>query len=77
MTKINLRQLVRKYPEFIGCAEERTENGYKGIRIYIFDNVRRIALDTNVVVKGMRTPLTDEQRIQLYNVLERLRHEQN
>ena len=77
MATIKLKNLVREYPQFIGCAEERTASGYKGIRIYVFDNVRRIALDTNVVVKGMRTPLTDEQRTQLHKTLERLRHEQN
>lgn len=73
LNTINLNKLVRKYPQFIGCADERTANGYKGIHIYVFDNVRRIALDTNVIVKGMRTPLTDEQRMQLYHVLERLK----
>lgn len=74
---INLKYLVRQYPDFIGYADERTAQGFQGIHIYIFDKVRKVALDTNVIVEGMRAPLTEEQRIQLYNVLERLRHEQN
>ena len=77
MATINLRNLVRQYPDFIGYADERTAQGFKGLHIYIFDNVRRVALDTNVIIKDMRAPLTEEQRIQLYNVLERLRHEQS
>jgi hypothetical protein len=74
MATINLRYLVRNYPQYVGYADERTAQGFQGIHIYVFDKVRRVALDTNIVVKGMRTPLTDEQRIQLYNVLERLKH---
>lgn len=77
MATINLRKLVRQYPDFIGYADERTAQGFKGLHIYIFDKVRKVALDTNVIVEGMRAPLTEEQRIQLYNVLERLRHEQS
>lgn len=77
MATINLKYLVRKYPDFIGYADERTTQGYQGLHIYIFDKVRAVALDTNVIIKDMRAPLTEGQRIQLYNVLERLRHEQN
>lgn len=77
MATINLRKLVHQYPDFIGYADERTAQGFQGLHIYIFDKVRKVALDTNVIIKDMRTPLTDEQRIQLYNVLERLRHEQS
>lgn len=77
MAIVNLKYLVRKYPDFIGYADERTAQGFQGIHIYVFDKVRKVALDTNVIVEGMRTPLTDEQRIQLYNVSERLRHEQS
>lgn len=77
MATISLRNLVRKYPDFIGYTDERTAQGFQGLHIYIFNKVRKVALDTNIVVKGMRTPLTEEQRIQLYNVLERLRHEQS
>ena len=77
MATINLNYLVRKYPDFIGYTDERTAQGFQGIHIYVFDKVRAVALDTNIVIKGMRTPLTEEQRIQLYNVLERLRHEQS
>lgn len=72
LNAIDLKYLVRQYPDFIGYADERTAQGFQGLHIYIFDKVRKIALDTNIVVKGMRTPLTDEQRIQLYYVLERL-----
>lgn len=72
LNTINLRYLVREYPDFIGYADERTAQGFQGLHIYVFNNVRKVALDTNIVVKGMRTPLTDEQRIQLYHVLERL-----
>lgn len=72
LNTINLRYLVCKYPDFIGYADERTTQGFQGLRIYIFDNVSKVALDTKIVVKGMRTSLTDEQRIQLYHVLERL-----
>lgn len=77
MATINLRNLVRQYPDFIGYADERTAQGFQGLHIYIFNKVRAVALDTNVIVEGMRAPLTEEQRIQLYNVLERLRHEQS
>lgn len=77
MATINLRNLVRKYPDFIGYTDERTPQGFQGLHIYIFDKVRKVALDTNVIIKDMRAPLTEEQRIQLYNVLERLRHEQS
>lgn len=77
MAIVNLRNLVRKYPDFIGYADERTAQGFQGLHIYIFDKVHKVALDTNVIIKDMRAPLTEEQRIQLYNVLERLRHEQS
>ena len=77
MATINLRNLVRRYPEFIGYADERTAQGFQGLHIYIFDKVRKVALDTNIIVKSMRTPLTEKQRIQLYNVLERLHNEQS
>lgn len=77
MNTINLRNLVRKYPDFIGYADERTAQGFQGLHIYVFDKVRAVALDTNVIIKDMRAPLTEEQRMQLYNVLERLRHEQS
>lgn len=77
LNTINLRNLVRQYPDFIGCADERTTNGYKGIHIYVFDKVCNMALDTNIIVKGMRTPLTDEQRYKLNNILERLHHAEN
>lgn len=77
MATINLKYLVRQYSDFIGYADERTAQGFQGLHIYIFDKVRKVALDTNVIVKDMRAPLTEEQRIQLYNVLERLRHEQS
>mgnify|MGYP001673149616 CR=1 FL=1 len=66
-----------KYPDFIGYADERTAQGFQGLHIYIYDRARNIALDTNIIVKGMRAPLTEEQRIQLYNVLERLHNEQS
>lgn len=72
---INLRYLVRNYPQYVGYADERTARGFEGLHIYVFDNVRKVALNTNIIVKSIRAPLTDEQRIQLYNVLERLRHE--
>ena len=77
MATINLKYLVRQYSDFIGYADERTAQGFQGLHIYVFDKVRKIALDTNIVVRGIRAPLTEEQRIQLYNVLERLRHEQS
>ena len=77
MATINLKYLVRQYPDFIGYADERTAQGFQGLHIYVFDKVRAVALDTNVIIKDMRAPLTKEQRIQLYNVLERLRHEQS
>lgn len=77
MAIVNLKYLVRQYPDFIGYADERTAQGFQGLHIYVFDNVRKVALDTNIVIRSMHTPLTDEQRIQLYNVLERLRHEQS
>ena len=75
MVIINLKYLVRQYPQYIGYADERTAQGFEGLHIYIYDRARKIALDTNVIVKGMRTPLTDEQRIQLYRTLERLNNE--
>lgn len=77
MATINLKYLVRNYPQYVGYADERTAQGFEGLHIYIFDNVRNVALDTNVIIKSMRAPLTDEQRIQLYRVLERLHNEQN
>ena len=77
MATINLRNLVRNYPQYVGYADERTAQGFQGLHIYIFDTVRKVALDTNVVVESMRAPLTEEQRTQLYNALKRLRHEQN
>ena len=73
MATINLRKLVREYPQFIGYTDERTAQGFQGLHIYIFDKVRKVALDTNVIVKSMHIPLTEEQRIQLYCVLERLK----
>ena len=77
MATINLRKLVRKYPQYIGYADERTAQGFQGIHIYVFDKVRAVALDTNVIVKGMRTPLTKEQRYNLNEILERLHHAEN
>ena len=77
MATINLRKLVRKYPDFIGYADERTAQGFQGIRIYVFDKVRKVALDTNIVVRGMRTPLTEEQRYKLNETIERLHHAEN
>lgn len=74
MATISLRNLVRQYPDFIGYADERTAQGFQGLHIYIFDKVRKVALDTNVIVKGMRTPLTEEQRYKLNETLERLHH---
>lgn len=74
MATINLRNLVRQYPDFIGYADERTAQGFQGIHIYIFDKVRKVALDTNIVVEGMRAPLTEEQRYKLNETLERLHH---
>lgn len=75
MATINLKYLVREYPQYVGCADERTARGFEGLHIYIFDKVRNVALDTHIIVESMRAPLTDEQRIQLYRVLERLKHE--
>lgn len=77
MATINLRNLVRQYPDFIGYADERTAQGFQGLHIYIFDNVRKVALDTNVIVEGMRTTLTEEQRYRINKTLERLHHAKN
>ena len=74
MATINLRNLVRQYPDFIGYADERTAQGFQGLHIYVFDKVREVALDTNVIIKGMRTPLTEEQRYRIYKTLERIHH---
>lgn len=74
MATINLRKLVRQYPDFIGYADERTAQGFQGIHIYVFDKVRRVALDTNIVVESMRAPLTEEQRYKLNETIERLHH---
>nr|DAV40383.1 MAG TPA: hypothetical protein [Caudoviricetes sp.] len=74
MATINLKYLVRNYPQYIGYADERTTQGFQGIHIYVFDKVRKVALDTNVIVGGMRTPLTEEQRYKLNKTLERLRY---
>lgn len=74
MATINLRYLVRNYPQYVGYADERTAQGFEGLHIYIFDKVRRVALDTNVIIKSMRAPLTDEQRHKINKTLERLRH---
>ena len=74
MATINLRNLVRQYPDFIGYVDERTAQGFQGIHIYVFDKVRKVALDTNVIVGGMCTPLTEEQRYKLNETLERLYH---
>lgn len=74
MATINLRKLVRQYPDFIGYADERTAQGFQGLHIYIFDKVRKVALDTNVIVEDMRAPLTEEQRYKLNETLERLHH---
>lgn len=74
MATISLRNLVRQYPDFIGYADERTVQGFQGIHIYVFDKVRKVALDTNIIVEGMRTPLTEEQRYKLNETLERLHH---
>lgn len=74
MATINLKKLVRQYPDFIGYADERTAQGFQGIHIYVFDKVRKVALDTNVIVGGMRTPLTEEQRYKLNETIERLHH---
>lgn len=73
LNTINLKYLVRHYPQYIGYTDERTIDSYKGIHIYVFDNVRKVALDTNIVVRGMRTPLTKEQRYKLNKTLERLK----
>lgn len=75
MATINLRYLVREYPQYVGYADERTAQGFQGMHIYIYDKARAVALDTNIIVEGMRAPLTDEQRIQLYRTLERLHNE--
>ena len=77
MVIINLKYLVRNYPQYIGYADERTAQGFQGLHIYVFDKVRRVALDTNVIVGGMRTPLTEEQRYKLNKTLERLKYEQS
>lgn len=77
MATINLRNLARQYPDFIGYADERTAQGFQGIHIYIFDNVRKVALDTNIVVEGMRAPLTEEQRYKLNETIERIHHAEN
>lgn len=74
MVIINLKYLVRNYPQYVGYADERTAQGFKGLHIYVFDKVRAIALDTNIIVEGMRTPLTEEQRYKLNETLERLHH---
>ena len=74
MAIVNLKNLVRQYPDFIGYADERTAQGFQGIHIYIFDKMRKVALDTNVIVGGMLTPLTEEQRYKLNKTLERLYH---
>ena len=74
MATINLKYLVRQYSDFIGYADERTAQGFKGLHIYIFDKVRKVALDTSVIVKGTRTPLTEEQRYKINKTLERLHH---
>lgn len=77
LNTINLRNLVRQYPDFVGYADERTAQGFQGLHIYIFDRARNIALDTNIVVKGMHTPLTKEQRYRINKTLERLHNEQS
>ena len=77
MATINLRNLVRQYPDFMGYADERTAQGFQGLHIYIFDKVRKVALDTNIIVEGMRAPLTEEQRYRIYKTLERLHHAEN
>lgn len=77
MATINLKYLVRKYPDFIGYADERTAQGFQGIHIYVFDKVRAVALDTNVIVEGMRAHLTDEQRYRISKTLERLHYAEN
>lgn len=77
MAIVNLKYLVRKYPDFVGYADERTAQGFQGLHIYIFDKVRKVALDTNIIVKGMRAPLTEEQRYKLNETLERLHHAEN
>lgn len=77
MATINLRKLVRQYPDFIGYADERTAQGFQGLHIYIFDKVRKVALDTNVIVEGMRTPLTEKQRYKLNETIERIHHAEN
>lgn len=74
---INLKYLVRQYPDFIGYADERTAQGFQGLHIYVFDNVRKVALDTNVIIKDMRAPLTEEQRYKLNETIERLHHAEN
>ena len=74
MVIINLKYLVRNYPQYVGYADERTAQGFEGLHIYIYDRARKIALDTNVIVGGMRTPLTEEQRYKLNKTLERLHH---
>lgn len=74
MAIVNLKYLVRQYPDFIGYADERTAQGFQGLHIYIFDKVRKVALDTNVIVEGTRTPLTEEQRYKINKTLERLHH---
>ena len=74
MATINLKYLVRNYPQYVGYADERTAQGFQGIHIYVFDKVHKVALDTNVIVEGMRTPLTEEQRYKLNQTLERLHY---
>ena len=74
MATINLKYLVRNYPQYVGYTDERTAQGFEGLHIYIHDKARKIALDTNIIVKSMSAPLTEEQRIQLYRTLERLHH---
>ena len=75
LNTINLRNLVHQYPQYIGYADERTARGFQGIHIYVFDKVHKVALDTNVIVGGMRIPLTEEQRYKLNKTLERLHYE--
>lgn len=77
MATINLKYLVRNYPQYIGYTDERTAQGFQGIHIYVFDKVRAVALDTNIIIKSMRAPLTEEQRRMLYDTLERLHNEQS
>lgn len=77
LNTINLKYLVRKYPQYVGYADEITAQGFQGIHIYVFDKVRKVALDTNVIVEGMRAPLTEEQRYKLNATIERLHHAEN